>query len=251
MPDHPQSATIAQEQSALALQGHSVLLSCDAAGRRRVFHSTLGAPVSLHGDLQVAWPRLADGEPVALRPGQPVLVELASPFDALYLADARVTEQQPGRPELLALRADGPWKRVQHRHDVRWPVTIVPRVVETVGSGATVRLAARIENVSAGGVLLRLDEQLAPKQLLTIEFALPGDPRALLSEVVVERVNRSEDGAYAWEAGCRFRHPRERDADRIVRFIFAEQSRVARALRRAATGSVRQLGRRTDAPRRM
>jgi c-di-GMP-binding flagellar brake protein YcgR len=192
----------------------------------------LAAPVSLHGDLLVAWPRL-NAESVTFQAGQQVLVEMASPYDALYLADAQVAEHQPGRPEQLALRTVGSWKRVQHRHDIRWPVTIVPRVVEALAGDASARLLAHIENVSAGGVLLRLDQELRPKQLLNLEFALPGDPRALCAQVVVERVTHLDDHLYtAWEAGCRFVHPREGDGDRIVRFIFAEQRRLAYALRR-------------------
>jgi c-di-GMP-binding flagellar brake protein YcgR len=90
-------------------------------------------------------------------------------------------------------------------------------------------ISAIVVDLSAGGLLLRSRTPLSVGQQLLLDLDLPepGGRLASLVEVVRLRPIQSERGQ-SIEAGCRFVDLPNRDRDRIVKFIFYCQAKLAR-----------------------
>jgi c-di-GMP-binding flagellar brake protein YcgR len=227
------SSSAAARAAQLAEPDMRVVLGCEVDSDYRTFRSRVVESAGEHADLIVVWPLLRAKEHVPLQAGQEVMVELAVAYDALYAIETVVAPKQPEYLEYLALMIVGEWKRVQRRRFVRLPVSLTPIKVETTEDDARVRLKAQITDLSGGGVRLRVDRQLVEDQPVELQFAVPDDPRTLAIGLAVRRVT-SVDGSNPplWDAGCGFVDISEADRDRIVKFIFAEQRRLAREARR-------------------
>ncbi|MCI0462437.1 MAG: PilZ domain-containing protein [Gemmataceae bacterium] len=83
---------------------------------------------------------------------------------------------------------------------VRYPADLETTYAEAGGGGR--RLAARVRNVSLGGVNLAVDRPLDPGALLSIELPEAGEhtPSAVLACVV----HVTQASAEEWHAGCTF-----------------------------------------------
>jgi hypothetical protein len=223
----------AQNGSVEVLRGAIVTLIHEHGGGRAEYHCKLTESVVLNGDILVSWPLDDAKHPIALDPEQPLFAEIPAQFDALYGATMQVAPHQPRRNKTLSLVASGPWQRIQRRQHVRWPVRIVPKLAGSADDQDRRKPSVVIIDVSAGGIGIQSTNALLPKQVVNVEFTLPGDTRPLAVRATVERIKRATlDGTPIWEAGCRFENMRENDRDRIVKFIFNEQRRLAQSGKR-------------------
>ena len=114
----------------------------------------------------------------------------------------------------------------QRRNAFRQRVAVVPRSAHIVYGGAarrTVRLG--VIDLSASGVCVRSKDELRSGDLLELVFDVNGDLH------VQARVRRIIRGDRLWDAGCAFEGLAEAQAERIVKFVFAEQRATLRARR--------------------
>lgn len=199
--------------------------------------------------LDLALPTPGD-EDLEVAPGQPVVVEYAD-RSGLYRLQTRVVAVT--REPIAALSVFNPSDQlgVQRREfarlEVAIPVTWAParpagegtsrrqraRVVRRARGGLTVlaphRRTGRTRDLSAGGMLLVVEDEVRQGAVLNLEFALrDGEPVKCNAEVV-----RVHGGTAASETpdsvALRFIDLNERDSDRIVGFLFAEEVKRRRA----------------------
>jgi c-di-GMP-binding flagellar brake protein YcgR len=177
----------------------------------------------------VAWPLSSLRRPLYLEVGEAVELGTVVHDDGAYAATGQVVALEKGNVPLVTVRLVGEWQRSQRRNAVRVPVAIRPRIAEVVYSDMarrTVRLG--VTDISATGVHLRSKDEIHAGDLLHLAFELDQ------VEVNVQaRVRRVECNERVWDAGCSFEGISESEAQRIVRFIFAQQ----RALLRVKRGS--------------
>jgi hypothetical protein len=122
-----------------------------------------------------------------------------------------------------------PLESEQRRSAVRQQVAVVPRVARILYGGAAQRpVRLGVTNVSATGVNFRSQDELRVGDLLEFAFDLDG-------EVYLHaRVLRVRRGERFWSAGCSFEGVIERDAERIVKFVFMQQRLMLRKQRARA-----------------
>ena len=175
----------------------------------------------------VGWP-LDHLQVVPVDIGQVVHVQ-TSGEDALYAIDMQVDALIPDEPPRIGLVGGTRWERVQRRDDVRHGVVIRPRSITRYTIDGWQPIHAAIRNISAGGVLVWSDEEVRVGEVLELAFSLPGDEHELQ---VRATVRRAQPGYRAerdfWEIGCGFQRIARDESERIIRFIFAEQRKLAR-----------------------
>jgi len=116
----------------------------------------------------------------------------------------------------------------QRRSAFRQQVAVVPRSAQIVYGGAARRkVRLGVVDLSASGACVRSKDELRTGDLLELVFD------ADVELHVQARVRRIVRGERLWEAGCAFEGLSEAQAERIVKFVFAEQRAMLRA-RRAA-----------------
>ena|SRR5689334_22428453 len=114
----------------------------------------------------------------------------------------------------------------QRRSAVRQPVAIVPRLARIVYGGVAQRpVRLGIIDLSATGVNVRSRDELRAGDLLELTFVLDTE---VTFQARVRRVTRYER---VWDAGCAFEGVSEAQAERIVKFVFAQQRVTLRARR--------------------
>jgi c-di-GMP-binding flagellar brake protein YcgR len=175
--------------------------------------------------LTLAWPTDAERRLVGLEIDQRLAVATYS-RDALYLASVVVRQRVPRPVPLVVVGVAGAWQRSQRRNAVRTRVAVRPRIADCLQAGARRRLRLGVTNISATGVQVRSSDELRRGDLLDLAFELIGGEGEIRLQARVCRVQRNDR---VWEAGCEFEGISERLAQRIVRFIFAEQRAQARA----------------------
>jgi c-di-GMP-binding flagellar brake protein YcgR len=114
----------------------------------------------------------------------------------------------------------------QRRSAYRQSVAIVPKVAHIVYGGVARRkLRLGVLDLSASGVSIRSKDELRTGDLIELQFEVDGEL------YVQARVRRVARGDRVWDAGCAFEGLTERQADRIVKFIFTQQRVTLRARR--------------------
>jgi c-di-GMP-binding flagellar brake protein YcgR len=114
---------------------------------------------------------------------------------------------------------------LQRRNAVRQPVAVVPdRAQITYGGVACRPLRLGVIDLSATGLSVRSRDELRAGDLLELAFHLDGEE--LYVQARVRRVVRRER---VWDVGCAFEGISERQAERIVKFIFVQQRAMLRA----------------------
>ena len=118
-------------------------------------------------------------------------------------------------------------KAPQRRGAVRQPVAVVPRTARVLYGGVAQRpIRLGVLDVSATGVNVRSTDELRVGDLLELAFDV------LDGEIHVHaRVTRITRQTRFWSAGCAFEGVTEPQAERIVKFVFAEQRSMLRKLR--------------------
>ncbi len=174
----------------------------------------------------VARPECA-GEPV---PVDTQRVELNMAWRGVtWVLYCPVTGVTPERVYLAFPPAEGV-ERVQRRRDLR-VVFRTPVNYEVVGehdSGPTGQ--GLLHDLSGGGCLLVLDEELAVGTLIRVHVGV-GGPTALevVGKVVRSAAVTPKDGT--WLFGLEFVKIPERDRERIIKFVFAKHLDEVRRLR--------------------
>jgi c-di-GMP-binding flagellar brake protein YcgR len=114
---------------------------------------------------------------------------------------------------------------LQRRNAFRLSVAVRPRVAHVIYGPARKAVRLGVIDVSASGLRVRSQDELHPGELLELAFDLDGE---VYLHARVLRIHRRER---AWDAGCEFVGVPERLAERIVKFIFAEQRQMLHAQR--------------------
>jgi c-di-GMP-binding flagellar brake protein YcgR len=116
----------------------------------------------------------------------------------------------------------------QRRSAFRQRVAVVPRSAHILYGGVARRnVKLGVIDLSASGVCVRSRDELRNGDLLDLVFDVNGDIHV---QARVRRVVRSER---LWDAGCAFEGISRAQAERIVKFVFAEQRATLRARREA------------------
>ena len=184
---------------------------------------------ALGSQLTVAWPTDCNRELAAVVLGQRVDLAASTPDDALYSAHAHIEGTHTQPVPLLELRVVGPWRRLQRRSEVRASVAIFPRQATKLTADGPKPIRLGITNLSAAGLQVRSRDELRIAEHIELTFGLADLPGELQLMAEVRRVERQErDGVQVWEAGCQFTRISDRDQQRIVQFIFAQQRALAR-----------------------
>ncbi len=123
------------------------------------------------------------------RAGIPSIVVLAQPSAAAGLP-AEVTAIDPAIPPSALLERLSEKLAVARRSSAR---VSCPAPMRAERAGGT--LEGQVENVSAGGILMRLDEAFAPGERLRIEFELPENCGVIRALAQAVRVSRARDTA--------------------------------------------------------
>ncbi len=94
-------------------------------------------------------------------------------------------------------------------------------------SGGRKMISARGVNISCGGMLLMLDQEVRKKEKLVVAFGMPEPVEKTLScDAVVLRINQARKNR--WYVAVRFTNMDSETCDDIMAFCFAEQRRLLR-----------------------
>jgi hypothetical protein len=88
-------------------------------------------------------------------------------------------------------------RRVWVRHPCRMETTVQP-----TGADPVAALAARVQNISRGGLMLSVDRRIEPGELLSIE--LPGDDAQARKTVLACVLSVNAEGENEWTLSCSF-----------------------------------------------
>lgn len=176
--------------------------------------------------LVVVAPTLGPGEPLDAAPGTPIVLGWAT--EAGYLeADGVLTGHSVDVVltwEVDANRVRRQQRRAAFRLRVALPVAVLPdtsdgrlvAVAETPSQGRT-------RDLSEVGLRCVLPEELTPEvgDQVIVSVQLPGESEPVTSRAEVVRVSEAHRGEV--EAGLAFAEVDVERADRVRRFVFAEQ----------------------------
>jgi hypothetical protein len=179
------------------------------------------------------------GEAVALAPprlgGRPVPLPLHRAFTLAYTVrevpcevDALLVDgPRPGDEGPYEARTLGPPRRIQRRGAVRVPVNLIAHY--RVGDdGEAAAVGAITENLSAGGVLLRLAEPVGIGSRIDVTIHCGGDAGDLALGAVAVRCDRLEAGDRPWRIALTFDDLSGAEEDRLVRYVFERQRELRR-----------------------
>lgn len=131
--------------------------------------------------------------------------------------------------------AIGPWVRItsitrmQRRDSVRVSVDLIARIEQ---DGHDAPFAAVTEDLSAGGVLLRMKEKADPEEPVRIVVECGGDVGTIDTAGRIIRQELHPNKAYGWQVAVAFSVIGAATEDRLVRFLFDR----LRELRRREAG---------------
>jgi c-di-GMP-binding flagellar brake protein YcgR len=181
---------------------------------------------SSEAELVVAWPMDSLRRPMLLEVGQPVQLSVVVHGDGAYAAACKLVALHKGSVPLATVRLEEDWQRTQRRNAVRVPVAIKPRIADVIYSEKARRpVRLGVVDISATGVHVRSKDEIRAGDLLQLAFDLDGEVN------LQARVRRAVCNERVWDGGCAFEGITEALAQRIVRFIFAQQRAVLRAKR--------------------
>jgi c-di-GMP-binding flagellar brake protein YcgR len=127
--------------------------------------------------------------------------------------------------------AIGPWVRItsvtrmQRRDSVRVQVDLIARIEQ---DGHDEPLAAVTEDLSAGGVLIRLKEKLDPEEPVRIVVECGGDVGTIDTAGTIVRQDLHPNKAYGWQVAVAFSVVGAATEDRLVRFLFDRLREIRR-----------------------
>jgi c-di-GMP-binding flagellar brake protein YcgR len=148
----------------------------------------------------------------------------------IFTAAARVLADGISFGHVLTLGLVEGWQHVQRRNDVRLPASIPVKEARLLSADEPTNLDLTTLNISASGCLLRSVMLVPLNSRLRLSLQLPDSSPPLEVEAVVVRLEADAPGPLtkkppASRIGVRFLSLPRRDQDRIVRFIFREQTR--------------------------
>ncbi len=200
---------------------------------RLTWHRTRVEDFSPDGQrVVVGWPMVQLAY-VSVHRGDLVYLGATVPDDALYVVPCEVVATALEPQARLVLAPAGPWERMQRREHCRVPVTIVPdELVLLPPEGEPQPLRGTVVDLSAGGMRVRLGQQLRVGDRLAIRLTLPGAAQRIGAVAVVRRIAPVERAdPPRWDHGCQFERLDRRTEDAIVRFVFQRQREYARQFR--------------------
>lgn len=121
-------------------------------------------------------------------------------------------------------------ERTERREFFRLVTRITPRLavrLDDAGHEAQV-LQAVILDLSGGGTMLQSREFVAAGSRLRLVFGLEGDPFDLDLAALVLSCNRPTVQAQHYRLHCQFMEPNRSDVERLVRWVYREQSELRR-----------------------
>lgn len=205
----------------------------------------VGAEVWIEDLVGGPWPSVVTGHQEDLvRVAAPRLghQRVALPLDEVFTLTYRDREVPCEAPAVLvahALGRDGgdfmvrlvaPPVRLQRRGAVRVPIRLIVRAatrdVREVAAAETV--AGLTENLSADGVLVRLDAPLGIGDVIDVAIQCGGVGGTIQATGVVVRCERKEARTRPWRAALAFREIDRADQDRLVRHLFERQRELRR-----------------------
>jgi PilZ domain len=133
-------------------------------------------------------------------------------------AEGRLSE-----PPYASGPAIGPWvqvtgiTRMQRRDSVRVPVDLIARIEQ---DGHEDPVSAVTEDLSAGGVLIRLNEKLDPDLPVRIVVECGGDVGTIDTAGRIIRQDRHPSKAKGWQVAVSFVVVGAALEDKLVRFLF-------------------------------
>ena len=173
-------------------------------------------------------PRIG-GRLVELSPGRELLLVYAQrdvPCELDAVWDQGPLDTVDGK--VVVFRVRGVPRRMQRRETVRVPVQLVVRasVADAEGTPPASGVSAATENLSASGILLRMNDPLPVGSELLVTLQPPGEPREpmeLAGRVV--RCDRYPEAsrAHPWRVAVAFLDPTREQQDRLMRYIFQVQ----------------------------
>ncbi|MCX2728208.1 PilZ domain-containing protein [Thermomicrobium sp. 4228-Ro] len=200
---------------------------------RLTWHRTRVEDFSPDGQrVVVGWPMVQLAY-VSVHRGDLVYLGTTVPDDALYVVPCEVVATVLEPQARLVLTPAGPWERMQRREHCRVSVTLVPEELLLLSTDSDPQpLRGTIVDLSAGGIRLRLPQQLRPGDRLAVRFALPGTTQPVGAVAAVRRVVPVERAdPPRWDHGCQFERLDRRTEDAIVRFVFQRQRELAKHIR--------------------
>jgi hypothetical protein len=199
-------------------------LGLPTVGGTRWFGSLVLRPAASDDDcLTCTWPLDTERflpKPVGVVAGDSVLLAARSADGVLYAAHMAVQELVGGAddPPELSLRQALAWRTIDRRTHARRTVELGSSTAERLtASGRRQPLLLSIRNVSAGGLLVRVEEPVTVGERLSLTFGLGGDPTPVQVLAEVRRVVRRREASREWwEAGCAFLVLDAADRERIA-----------------------------------
>lgn len=162
---------------------------------------------------------IKEGQYIPLRAGEKVEVLYFNDNNIYKFFSKVLGRKIDGIPVVLLSKPDKV-QVIQRRRFVRISHIVPAKYAKTTkeakipGEGTV--LGATLLDISAGGVRIRISEEVSRGEFVEVYFPLSGEEFILKGELV--RVIKDKDGKYA--CGVSFIDLRERDRDKIVRFIF-------------------------------
>lgn len=161
--------------------------------------------------------------PVHLEPGTEVKISYLSqePMRGCrWTAKVRVRGTIQGHIPILVVSRPDQWIRTQDRRFVRVPCTLDVHAVydDSACSGLT-------QDISGGGMRILVPTKLKPGKKILLQFTLPPEDSMELAAQVVRRMPKQGD---LFPTAVEFVDLEERERDKIIKFVFAEQRNLRR-----------------------
>jgi hypothetical protein len=150
----------------------------------------------------------------------------------LFIGTAQVETETTSLGQLLRLRLNGNWRKVQRRENVRLPADLRIRqaLLLQANDSEPIPLAVNLVNISASGCLMRVSPLPPLNARVRLTIDLPDAAPAVEVEAVAVRIEPDDRSrTQAGRLAVHFDRPAARTQDRIVRFIFKEQIRRLQA----------------------
>jgi PilZ domain len=160
-----------------------------------------------------------DDRPV--RSGADTLVCTQRSDGEFYAAPMRVLAAEAGAEPSVALCQVGPWGTdAERRHEARVHLYLPAAEARLRRSGDWLDLAADVRDLSANGLGLSLDREVAMGERVSLALELPDGQGVMRARLVIRHAARAqEDGR--WQAGGEFQAIAPDDQERLIRFVFA------------------------------
>jgi benzoate membrane transport protein len=120
------------------------------------------------------------------------------------------------------------------RREARLPVHIEPAATFRVAGDLRIPLRAAIQNISANGLLVHLQQQVLPGSQLEFVFRTPGGAELSMHADVRHVQHMEIESSEMWEAGCEFRETDRERREQLFHFVMTHHELEAASLARAS-----------------